>query len=569
MLKWVANMKIFAKVLLLSVILLLIMIGMSVNAMSDMKEFKSDMENLYVDQMEPTMAITQIQYLNILNDRDLATHLVKDATEKRQIEENIKQRGSESTQLLEQYKKMNLTDVEKESLVKYDTVRASFGPLREEVLKLSDEGNIEGATAAFDRSMKLREEGNQYLTALVNDNEKGAENIYKASDQKESSAQRVFVITAIIAAIVGVLLAIFLGRIISRPLAKLEQVTKLVASGDLTANPDIKSKDEVGALAGSLSAMVQNLRQVVQRVSDTANHLASSAEELSATTEESQKSVEQVASAIQDMARGANEQAIGAQNGADMVGQIADAIDATNGRVEGIALASKQSLQLVEDGLLAMEEQNQKTRDNLVAAQNVAAAIDTLAQQAQEVGQILETISHIADQTNLLALNAAIEAARAGEHGRGFAVVAEEVRKLAEGSAQAAGEIGRIVQKIQSGAQGAVTEMDKAKVIVGAQQATADRANAVFKNISQAVEGMARSIEEIAVTTEQVQKNAGGISEAIKTIAAVSQGNAAVAEEISASSEEQNAAGEEIAASAESLAKLGQDLQVAVSVFKL
>ena len=315
--------------------------------------------------------------------------------------------------------------------------------------------------------------------------------------------------------------------------------------------------------------MVQGLRGIVARVSEGAEQVAAASEELNASTEETQRSIEQVASAVQDVAKGANEQATGAQKVVDLVQQINMAIRTTAGRVDAISATSGQARELVGDGLKVIDMQNEKMRENLLASQNVAKAIDDLASQAQEVGRILETISKIADQTNLLALNAAIEAARAGEHGRGFAVVADEVRKLAEESAAATGEIGKIVQTIQTGAHGAVGEMDKAKVIVDAQQAAVAQTNTVFGRISQAVDDMVKRIGEIAASSQEVNTSAQRISDAIQSVSAVAQQNAASSEEVSASVEEQNATMQEIAASAESLSHLGQDLQQAVSGFKL
>lgn len=570
MLRWISNMKIFRKVFLLAVVMLAFIAGIGINAIFKMADLNEGTESMYKDRLVPIRLLANISYNTIANSRDVAVHLgSNDPAEMRQLEEEITKQVQVVNENIAKFKQANLTEEEKQLLAQFEASLEEYRPLREEVLKLSREGKKEEARVANANALAARNKTLQGIADLMDLNQRIAEEIYLHGQTQYRVTVRNFMFILIAALAVGLLFAVFLARSMSRPLQVLEQAAGKVAAGDLTASWDIKSKDEIGSLSESLAAMVQNLRQVVQNVQENATQVASASEELSASSEGARDTVEQVVNAIQDMAKGANEQATQAQNASEMVSQIAGAIRETASRIDSIAQASEQASGLVDDGLKAMEVQNQKMQENMRAAQNVAVAIETLAQQAQEVGQILETISNIADQTNLLALNAAIEAARAGEHGRGFAVVADEVRKLAEGSAQAAGEIGRIVQKIQAGAQEAVAEVGKAKIIVEAQQGAVNHTNTVFQNISKAVEGMVESIQEIAASSEQINSSTQKIAGAVQSIAGVAQENAASAEEVSASSEEQSAAIQEIAASAESLADLAQELQQSVARFKL
>lgn len=396
------------------------------------------------------------------------------------------------------------------------------------------------------------------------------QNALNQSQIANQRAQLSLLILTIVSIVWGLLVALVLARMIAKPLAKVSRTMERVAEGDLTFDQIvIDGRDEIGMMVDSVNQMQANLRSLIQRSKESAWQIATSAQEMSASTEEATKSVEQVTSTVQNMAQGANEQAIQAQEAASMVENITQAISEIRQRIEEIAKRSEQTQVLVGDGFSAIQNQNDKMKENLAATEKVDKATDDLVNQSHEVGRILETISAIAGQTNLLALNAAIEAARAGEHGRGFAVVAEEVRKLAEGSAQSTREIGEILQKIQAGAEVAAREMDNTRQIVDGQNSAVFRTDQIFREISASVGEMVEKIGAVNASAEQIDTSAKGITVTIASISAVAEETAAATEEASASTEEQSAITQQIAASAASLAGLGQTLQSAIASFKI
>ena len=179
--------------------------------------------------------------------------------------------------------------------------------------------------------------------------------------------------------------------------------------------------------------------------------------------------------------------------------------------------------------------------------QNLTEAVNSLAEQSKEIGAIVDLITQISDQTNLLALNAAIEAARAGESGRGFAVVAEEVRRLAEQSGEASGDIAELVQQILRGTKETIGRMEKADASVERVDQQIDLTGNTFVAISKVFQEVAAQIVEIARAAEDV---------------------GAGSEEIAASTEEQSAIAQAIAGDSEKLAGLADELQDQISSFR-
>ena len=190
----------------------------------------------------------------------------------------------------------------------------------------------------------------------------------------------------------------------------------------------------------------------------------------------------------------------------------------------------------------AQGNEGKKSADDAVTIINHAAGsvekttqvVQALGEKTKQIGEFISIITGIADQTNLLALNAAIEAARAGDAGRGFAVVAEEVRKLAEESNGAAGNITKLVRAIEGEMTTALGAMEKSNEEVTSGAKTVGQASSMLAEIVKGVEALNGRVQGISAAAEEINASTGEVVHAMQSVAAVAEESAAASEEVSA-----------------------------------
>jgi len=316
------------------------------------------------------------------------------------------------------------------------------------------------------------------LDSLKNENITGD----TAFDAIRVKSLEVAYIATVIVLLFSIAIALYIARLITGPVLQGVSFAKSMAEGDFTRTLDIDQKDEIGVLARALNDMVTHLRQVVGDVRSATDNVASGSEELSASSE--------------TLSQGATEQAAAIE-------EVSSSMEQMSANIKQNADNSQQTQKIAIQAAKDAQEGGVAVGKAVVAMKNIAEKISI--------------IEEIARQTNLLALNAAIEAARAGEHGKGFAVVAAEVRKLAERSGNAAGEI---------------SELSSSTVTIS------EKAGEMLTKLVPDIQRTADLIQEIAAASSEQNSGAEQINKAIQQLDSVIQQNASASEEMASTSEE-------------------------------
>lgn len=371
-------------------------------------------------------------------------------------------------------------------------------------------------------------------------------------------------------AILGAVIAFYIGRSIARPIKRVTSGLTEIAGGNLHVEPIlIKNKDEAGEMAKAFNQMSADLRTIVSHVQDTSMQLAANAEELSASAEESLASSQMVASSAHEQMASSEQQVLHmttSMEGMSELTQGVNEIASSNG--EMLNSANNVGL-LVKQGSDVIESVAQQMSTIHKTFNETATNMRDMEKHSSNIQGITTLITQISEQTNLLALNAAIEAARAGEYGKGFAVVADEVRKLAEQSKNAASEIADMVEVIQGATGNAVMAITAGEDKVKEGLAKTNESLHVFEHIETAVVEVGFRAETVSTAIKQIQAIAQTVTEGSRDVQRLAETVAQGATDTSAATEQQLASNGEITSNAQSLANLAEKLQNNISHFKM
>lgn len=364
------------------------------------------------------------------------------------------------------------------------------------------------------------------------------------------------------------LLAAVFSLIIVRPLQRLENSANQVAEGKIGQDVEMpRTNDEIRSVAEAFQAMVVNLRKMVSGIKDNYKSTDATIEDLSKQSSSVAKNAESISSNIAQISLGAESSAMAIQETVEAIEEVRELATEVNHKAIGSVNRSKEILnnlssttEAIRGVVLSIQKIATDNKDALIN-------IRELEKNAEQIEHIIGLVGDIAGQTNLLALNASIEAARAGEHGKGFAVVAEEVRSLADESANAVKGITTLVQTMQQNVNVVVAQMNEQVSFAVNEASRVSETTAAVEGMSKAVHEMADDVVQISQLVNKQMQNIEYTSLQSQEVAAIAQETSASAQEVNTSSNEQSFAIQQVEALANDLQKQSAELYKMIQQF--
>lgn len=366
----------------------------------------------------------------------------------------------------------------------------------------------------------------------------------------------------------GLLLSSNISKPLKRAVAYSNQMAALNLATEISEK-DQTRKDELGSLAQSLHSIKESFRNIIGQISDSSEQLASTSREMEESSLETTTAIDEVSKTIEEIAQRAAKQAQDTETGTSKAVMLGNIIDNDIAQANTISNLINHVTAAVHEGLAEIEELARINEENNMANKTIADVISKTNDSAQKISQASNIISAIAEQTNLLALNASIEAARAGESGKGFAVVAEEIRKLADQSANSAKAIEQIVEELQNHAQHAVDTMKIISKTAKAQTESVTKSEEKYQLIDEAMQGCQQAVSALTLLGHEMVAMKNVILNTMEGLSAIAEENSAATEEVIASTVQQAASIRSLSIASEKLAQLAQDLQGTVSKFSM
>ncbi len=538
--KWFYNLKISSKLIMGFVIVAVIAGIIGIFGTVNIQKINKMDTDMYIRNAAPMPELAKISnsyFRQRVVLRNL--YLVKDASQRQESIDEFNSLNSAIEEGMTAFEASIKDTSIRENFDKLSKQLEEFDAFSADIINQIQNGNMDKAYELImgDKGKQIADEIQLAIDTLF---QLKSDQAKQTSDANNSAAQN-SIVTMIVIAVAGVILAILLGLflsgIISRPINKMVEAANKLSLGDVNVNVEADTEDETGRLAEAFSGMVANIREqaftaeriaagdlaIEVNVRSENDLLGKKLYEMVENNNQIMANIavasDQVAVSSKQMSDSSIALSQGATEQASSIEELTASLEEISSQTRLNAQNAVQANELAETAKVNAVQGNEQMKDML-------NAMEEINESSSNISKIIKVIDEIAFQTNILALNAAVEAARAGQHGKGFAVVAEEVRNLAARSANAAKETTEMIEgSIKKAESGTKIAKDTAQALY--QIVTGiEKAAALVGDIATASNEQAMGIEQVNLGIQQV-------SEVVQTNSATSEESAAAGEELS------------------------------------
>jgi methyl-accepting chemotaxis protein WspA len=476
--------------------------------------------------------------------------LEQDPSRMQTIRAYLEDKTNERLELLKKYEPTLRTDKQREL---YEATKMALAPymvVRRQIEKLSADPKTKADAAKLQREQleSLYEKLQEAIGAELAFNKATADEAGQQIQETVAKARTGMLISLLIGLVLALTAGYLVVQAIDRPLARLVAAMEVLRGGDFSQKITLAQDGEFSILANGLNLVTDSLQEMAKKAEQVAdgnlaievkglsqsdvlgNALAEMVEKLSSLIRRVQKSGLQVNTSATEIAATAQEQLSTASQVAattSEIGATSKEISTTSRElvqtIKDIAEVAEKTAVLAGSGQTGLNRMKATMQQVMEAAASINARLGTLSEKAGNIGTVVTTITRVADQTNLLSLNAAIEAEKAGDYGRGFAVVATEIRRLADQTALATGDIEQMVKEMQSAVAAGVMGMDKFSEEVRRGGEVVQQVSEELSQIIHHVQALTPDFETVSEGMQSQSQGAQQISEALSQLSEASQ----------------------------------------------
>jgi methyl-accepting chemotaxis protein len=501
------DMKISSRLYLLLTVMMAVLVAVGVMGMYAANHSNDAMHSIYEDRLVAVVKLDTVAR-RMLNNRIAVANALIHPGRIKDYGEEIKANKEIIDKNWGEYMGTFMNDDEKALAAEFAQARGRFvDEYIKPAMSYAAAGEAAKMVELHSRAKSLYEPARDSINKLILLQESEATQLYEESVEGFHTLRNISIGLILLGALFGMGLGWSIIRGINASVSELRGVmTNMGSNGDLTVRVKIHGKDEVGEAAVAFNGLIDGFANIIRQVNNNASAVSSSATNLSA-------------SSLQ-ISKGSQAQSEAAASTAAAVEEITVSINSVAANTEDVRKLSAQSLSQTQQGnqsVSAMVGEIQTVQD---AVNKIAGSVNEFVESTHAIAGMTQQVKEIADQTNLLALNAAIEAARAGEQGRGFAVVADEVRKLAEKSAQSANEIDQVTNSlnkksgdVEATVQQGLRSLHATQQQVGQVSEILTGAGAAVEKASHGVNDIASSINEQSLASAEIARNVEKIAQ--------------------------------------------------------